>query len=114
MLKPILAAIGLTVAGAMATTAATADSTTIRVTPAVQSGPVSAEVTPVKHWRHDDDWRYSRHHRHHDRWDHDRRRHAYYDHHYRRPPPGWRSYRYQPYGWRDRGCLAIGPVWYCP
>ena len=26
------------------------------------------------------------------------------------PPPGWRSYSYRAH----RGCLAFGPVWYCP
>ena len=30
------------------------------------------------------------------------------------PPPGWRSYSYRPWGWERRGCLLIGPVWYCP
>jgi hypothetical protein len=30
------------------------------------------------------------------------------------PPPGWRSYHEQPYGWQERGCLQIGPLWYCP
>jgi hypothetical protein len=30
------------------------------------------------------------------------------------PPPGWRSYSYRPWGWERRGCLLIGPLWYCP
>jgi hypothetical protein len=23
-------------------------------------------------------------------------------------------YNYRPYGWQTLGCLAVGPVWYCP
>ncbi len=34
--------------------------------------------------------------------------------HYRHAPPGWRRYSSRPYGWHTRGCIAIGPVWYCP
>jgi hypothetical protein len=30
------------------------------------------------------------------------------------PPPGWRSYQRAPYGWEQRGCLQVGPLWYCP
>ncbi|MFD2184571.1 hypothetical protein [Rhodoplanes azumiensis] len=33
---------------------------------------------------------------------------------YRGPPPGWRRYDGRPSGWRNRGCIQIGPVWYCP
>jgi hypothetical protein len=33
---------------------------------------------------------------------------------WRRGPRGWRRYYRRPYGWRDRGCIVIGPVWYCP
>lgn len=35
-------------------------------------------------------------------------------HRYNRPPKGWRRHSARPYGWRSRGCIAIGPVWYCP
>lgn len=38
----------------------------------------------------------------------------YYRGGYHRPPRGWRSYSYRPYGWRSRGCIIVGPVWYCP
>ncbi len=34
--------------------------------------------------------------------------------HYRHAPPGWRRYSSRPYGWQTRGCIVIGPVWYCP
>ena len=23
-------------------------------------------------------------------------------------------YSYRPYGWQTLGCVAVGPVWYCP
>lgn len=23
-------------------------------------------------------------------------------------------YGYRPYGWQTLGCIAVGPVWYCP
>lgn len=29
-------------------------------------------------------------------------------------PPGWRRYAGRPSGWQTRGCLAVGPVWFCP
>lgn len=30
------------------------------------------------------------------------------------PPRGWHSYNYRPYGWANRGCIIVGPLWYCP
>jgi opacity protein-like surface antigen len=38
----------------------------------------------------------------------------YYRGGYDRPPRGWRGYHYRPYGWRARGCISVGPLWYCP
>lgn len=32
----------------------------------------------------------------------------------RSPPRGWRRYRSRPSNWRSRGCVIIGPVWFCP
>lgn len=32
----------------------------------------------------------------------------------RGPPPGWRRYGSRPRDWRTRGCLEIGPAWFCP
>jgi hypothetical protein len=23
-------------------------------------------------------------------------------------------YNYRPYGWQTLGCVAVGPIWYCP
>jgi hypothetical protein len=25
-----------------------------------------------------------------------------------------RRYNYRPYGWQTLGCVAVGPIWYCP
>lgn len=25
----------------------------------------------------------------------------------------WHRYDSRPYGWRNRGCVAVGPVWFC-
>ncbi|MFD0986544.1 hypothetical protein [Methyloligella solikamskensis] len=113
MLKQTLAAIGLTLAGAVAATSASAGQATIAVTPAIQTGAASADmITPVKRW-HRDDWRYDRyrHGRYYDRHADYRYRHHHHDRY--APPPGWRRYSYAPYGWRDRGCINVGPVWYC-
>lgn len=49
--------------------------------------------------------RHMRHHRHHSRdWDGPRYR-AY---------RGWNRYYDRPYRWRSRGCVAVGPIWFCP
>lgn len=33
---------------------------------------------------------------------------------YNRPPPGWRRYGGRPGNWQRRGCVMVGPVWFCP
>jgi hypothetical protein len=41
--------------------------------------------------------------------------HRYADsHRYKYAPKGWRHYNYRPYRWEHRGCVIVGPVWYCP
>jgi Ni/Co efflux regulator RcnB len=35
-------------------------------------------------------------------------------HRYDRSPPGWRQYKARPYDWQRRGCVIVGPVWFCP
>jgi hypothetical protein len=30
------------------------------------------------------------------------------------PPYGWRRYGARPYDWRTRGCIVVGPIWFCP
>jgi Ni/Co efflux regulator RcnB len=37
-----------------------------------------------------------------------------YRRHSRRPPRGWRRYSRRPSNWRRRGCIVIGPLWFCP
>jgi hypothetical protein len=32
----------------------------------------------------------------------------------RGPPRGYRRFGRRPSNWRRRGCIVIGPVWYCP
>ena len=27
---------------------------------------------------------------------------------------GWHRYGYRPRRWSDRGCVAAGPIWFCP
>jgi hypothetical protein len=42
----------------------------------------------------------------------------YYQKHYDKYYYGGRHwghrYSYRPYGWQTLGCVAVGPVWYCP
>lgn len=33
---------------------------------------------------------------------------------YGRPPPNWRRYNGRPGNWRSRGCVTVGPLWFCP
>ena len=33
---------------------------------------------------------------------------------YGKPPSGWHQHKRRPSDWRRRGCIAIGPVWFCP
>ena len=46
---------------------------------------------------------------------HDARRYAYRPgYRYRSAPSHWQRYAYRPYGWQTRGCITVGPVWFCP
>ncbi|ODA67608.1 hypothetical protein A7A08_01642 [Methyloligella halotolerans] len=118
MLKYVLAA--MTVALLAFTGAQAApQATSLTVTPAVAHGDSAGMLVEVgnKKWKHRNYKRYK--HYKHDRYYRDRHyrydRDRYYRHnYYRRPPPGWNRYSYRPYGWSRRGCLAFGPVWYCP
>ncbi len=31
-----------------------------------------------------------------------------------RAPRNWRRYGARPGDWRTRGCVIVGPIWYCP
>lgn len=94
MMKVALAASALLIAGIGTATAASVP----------QSG-ISA-TTPVVEVQHRRD-----HHRAHrrgppPRWVAGRR--------YDRSPPGWRRHGKRPHDWRRRGCVVVGPVWFCP
>lgn len=33
---------------------------------------------------------------------------------YKSAPKGWRRHGKRPSNWRTRGCIIVGPVWFCP
>jgi hypothetical protein len=33
---------------------------------------------------------------------------------YRSAPHGWHRYNARPRDWRTRGCVIVGPLWFCP
>jgi hypothetical protein len=35
-------------------------------------------------------------------------------HRYRSAPRGWHRYDRRPGDWSRRGCVIVGPVWFCP
>jgi len=35
-------------------------------------------------------------------------------HRYSSAPRGWHRYHARPRDWRNRGCVIVGPVWFCP
>jgi hypothetical protein len=35
-------------------------------------------------------------------------------HRYRSAPHGWHRYSRRPGDWSRRGCILVGPVWFCP
>lgn len=34
--------------------------------------------------------------------------------HYNRAPSNWHRYHKRPRNWRSRGCITVGPIWWCP
>jgi len=98
MLKSILVAAGLSLAAVSVAGA---------VTPVAKPGVSTSDVVQVKkHWN-DNDWRWGK--KKHWRGD------DHYGRHYRHHPPrGWNRYDRRPWGWQRRGCITVGPVWYCP
>lgn len=98
MIKTLLLAAGISFVAVSTASAVTA--------PAKPQTPSSDFTQVKKRWGGD-----------HRKWNKKRWRrghYSYHSHRYHRPPPGWRSYNARPWGWRRRGCLSIGPVWYCP
>ena len=54
-------------------------------------------------------------HRDRDRYDRDHRRPRYVPgRRYKSAPHGWRRYDRRPGDWNRRGCVLVGPVWFCP
>jgi hypothetical protein len=35
-------------------------------------------------------------------------------HRYRSAPHGWHRYHARPGNWQRRGCIVVGPAWFCP
>lgn len=97
MMKPILLGAALSL---VASSAAWANPTAT----SGQQGAQSSNIVKVgrgdyhdrdRHWKGN-------------RWDD---HHAFRDHddRYR----GWKRYSYRPYDWEGRGCISVGPIWYC-
>jgi hypothetical protein len=94
MIKSTLAAMVLLAAGIGSANAAT-----------LPKSGISAATAPVIEVQHRD----RHHHAHrpkHRRWVAGRR--------YDRSPPGWHRHSRRPSDWRRRGCVVVGPVWFCP
>lgn len=34
--------------------------------------------------------------------------------HYKHAPGGWHRFDKRPGDWRTRGCIIVGPIWWCP
>jgi hypothetical protein len=34
--------------------------------------------------------------------------------HHKHAPKNWRRYDKRPGDWRTRGCVIVGPIWWCP
>ena len=99
MIKPILAAIVLSLAVVSAALAFTpSPATSPKVT-------ISTDVLQVKHKG------YNKGKGHANKGHGNRYSNA---HRYKSAPHGWKHYGYRPYRWAHRGCVVIGPVWYCP
>jgi hypothetical protein len=33
---------------------------------------------------------------------------------YKHAPNGWHRHDHRPGDWQTRGCIVVGPIWYCP
>jgi hypothetical protein len=95
MLKPIIAAAALSVMVSSAAWAVPA------MSPAPQLAIHSSDLLKVGRGDHDKD-RYGKKDL--------RRGHAFRDDDRYR---GKKRYSYRPHDWEDRGCVSIGPFWYC-
>jgi len=53
--------------------------------------------------------------------DYKKNKHRHYDrrkyragHRYDRAPSNWHRYKKRPGDWQRRGCIIVGPIWWCP
>lgn len=84
----------------------------LAITPAsaAPASPVHAQASPsaltLIQYSHDRD---------HDRYDRDHHRPRYVPgRRYHSAPNGWHRYDRRPGDWRHRGCVLVGPIWFCP
>jgi hypothetical protein len=99
MIKPILAAIILSLGVVSAALAFTpSPATSPKVTVATEVLQVKYKGNKGGKW-HPGKW-------------HDNRYSS--SHRYKSAPHGWKHYSYRPYRWSHRGCVVIGNLWYCP
>jgi hypothetical protein len=101
-LMRILASAGLLAVAGLSTGPANAS-----VVPAGQAHAVAADIVRVQAGRPDDNIA--------------RRRGPGGDghrftpgHRYHQAPSHWHRYHARPRDWRRRGCIIVGPVWFCP
>lgn len=72
----------------------------------VERGALSSVIDIRDHRRDHRKWRKYRRHKHKHRYRAgSRHRHA---------PRGWHRYNHRPGDWHTRGCIIVGPVWFCP
>ena len=91
-------------AGLFAITASAASAMPTAATKAAEGARATMAHVQLTQYRNNRDWK-KRHYRNRHMHRHDRR----YDR-YR----GWNRYYSRPYSWRSRGCIAVGPIWFCP
>lgn len=73
--------------------------------PRMTPGANSSDLVTIDKGDHDRDHRRNRH-KGDDHWSYRDHDHDWYR--------GYRHrYSYRPYDWEDRGCINVGPVWYC-
>lgn len=103
MIKSILAATAISLAALSTASAAPAG------TAAAQFEALSGAPVLQVQYRRD------RHERREERREERRDEHRWVPgHRYDRAPPNWRRYHERPRDWRRRGCVLVGPIWFCP
>jgi hypothetical protein len=71
----------------------------------------SADIVDVgykgdKKYYKNKNWKYGNKHRY--------NKHKYANHYWHGGRYWGHRYNYRPYGWQTLGCVAVGPIWYCP